>query len=217
MIPLLVLIGTIVVIAVSAPVILILRVKITGKAEKEDRFNWWLPFIAAVGAIILFVPIMIYDFDIDEMLYIFIALPIISVIFLVVAILKKGLHRLTVLSMLIVYIAVSLSLFKYSNELRWTTRWTLWSKDYKANVLAQPNPTNEELKHIEWDGWGWGGNDTVVYLVFDPTDSLAVAAKSHSSGKFSGIPCEVDRVHRLESHYYTVLFYTDTGWNSCTY
>jgi hypothetical protein len=117
--------------------------------------------------------------------------------------------------MLVVYVAVSWGLFKNSRELHSTTQWLFSSKDYKAKVLAQLSPANGELRHIEWDGWGWGGNDTVEYLVFDPNDWLSAAANSHSSGKFRGIPCEVYRVRRLESHYYTVLFYTDTGWNSC--
>jgi hypothetical protein len=50
------------------------------------------------------------------------------------------------------------------------------------------------------------------YLVFDPGDSLSAAAASHQPGKFNGIPCEVYRVRRLESHWYTVLFYTDEDW-----
>jgi len=68
------------------------------------------------------------------------------------------------------------------------------------------------LKHIEWDGWGWGGQDTTVYLVFDPTNSLSAAAKVGQPGKFSGIPCEVFLVHRLESQWYTVQFYTNEFW-----
>jgi hypothetical protein len=91
-------------------------------------------------------------------------------------------------------------------------RWMLWSHSYKAEVLAQPNSANEELKHIEWDGWGWAGMDTTVYLVFDPTDALSQAASSRQPGKYSGIPCEVFLVRRLESRWYTVWFYTNYEW-----
>ena len=73
------------------------------KAARRDRFNWRLPFYAAIGALILFVPIMIYDNDVGEMLYIFVAAPAISFIFLVVAIRKKQLRGLSVLSMLVGY------------------------------------------------------------------------------------------------------------------
>ena len=91
-------------------------------------------------------------------------------------------------------------------------RWLVWSRSYKAEVLAQPDSANKELKHIEWDGWGWAGMDTTVYLVFDPTDSLSQAANSHHSGKYSGIPCEVHLVRRLEDKWYTVQFYTNYDW-----
>lgn len=93
-----------------------------------------------------------------------------------------------------------------------TTKWLLLSRGYKVEVLAQPDSTNGELKHVEWDGWGWAGMDTVVYLVFDPTDSLSPAASSHQPGKYRGIPCEVFLVRRLESHWYTVWFYTNYEW-----
>ena len=66
---------------------------------------------------------------------------------------------------------------------------------------------------MEWEATGFAGVANItVYLVFDPTDSLAVAAKSHSPGKFTGLPCEVLSVLRLESHWYSVLFYTDEAW-----
>lgn len=82
----------------------------------------------------------------------------------------------------------------------------------KAKVLAQPNGTNGELKHVEWDSWGWGGENTTVYLVFDPADALSQAALSHQSGKYNDIPCKADLVRRLESHWYTVRFFTNDLW-----
>jgi hypothetical protein len=186
------------------------------QTAERDRFDWRLAFYAPVGALILFVPIMIYGIDIVEMLYLFVAVPTISIILLVVAIRQKGVRRLVVLSILVVYWAVSWGLFKNSRELRTTTRWLLWSKGYKTEVLAQPDSANGALKHIEWDGWGFpGAGNTVVYLAFDPNDSLSTAARIRSPGKFDGIPCEVYGVRRLESHYYLVLFYTDTDWGHC--
>ncbi len=190
------------------------------KANGNDRFSWWLPLVAAIGGFVLFVPIMIYGIDIVEMFYIFAVVPIVSLILLIFAIVsasrKKLLRSLSILSMLCIYCAVSWLLFKNSHELHTRSRWDLKSREYKAEVLEQQNPSNGEFKHIEWDGWGWGGNDTVEYLVFDPNNSLAIAAANHISGKFSGIPCEVPLVRRLESHWYTVLFYTDETWDNCT-
>ena len=55
--------------------------------------------------------------------------------------------------------------------------WRIGSRRYKAKVLAEPASANGEFRHIEWDGWGWAGQDTTEYLVFDPTDALSVAAE----------------------------------------
>jgi hypothetical protein len=187
------------------------------KETTRNSFDWRFPPYGAVGALILLVPTIIDGTRIVGALYFFVAIPIIILILLVVAMSKKGLRRLAVLSMLVAYLAFSWGLLRNSDELRTTSRWLLWSKEYKSKVLAQPDSANGALKHIEWDGWGFpGAGDTVVYLVFDPDDSLSAAAKTGSSGKFSGIPCEVPRVRRLESHYYSVLFYTDTDWGNCS-
>jgi hypothetical protein len=184
--------------------------------DRREQFDWRLPLYAAVAALILFVPLLIGGLDILEMPYIFVAVPIFTLALLIAAVRKKGARRLTLLGVAIVYAVVSWGLFRNSRELRTTGRWLLWSKEYKAKVLSQPTPSNEALRHIEWDGWGYAGvGNTIVYLVFDPNDSLLAAAKTHSSGKFGGLPCEVARVRRLEKNYYTVLFYTDTEWDSC--
>jgi hypothetical protein len=102
-------------------------------------------------------------------------------------------------------------MFGYPRAINYV-RWLVWSRSYKAAVLAEPNSPNEELKHIEWDGWGWGGEDTTVYLVFDPSDSLSAASQEHRAGKFNGIPCEVPLVERREQNWYVVWFYTDERW-----
>jgi hypothetical protein len=96
------------------------------------------------------------------------------------------------------------------------TRWLFHSNQYKARVLSERRESNGLLRHVEWDGWGFAGNDTVVYLVFDPVDVLSTAANRAAPGKYPGLPCEVARVKRLSQHWYTVQFYTDTDWNHCT-
>jgi len=113
----------------------------------------------------------------------------------------------SIVASLVIAAAVASSFY----SIRTAAKWSMWSQRYKSEVLAQPE-TARELKHIEWDGWGWAGQDTNVYLVFDSTDSLSVAAATHAPGKFNGIPCEVARVHQLESHWYTVQFYTNEFW-----
>jgi hypothetical protein len=187
---------------------------------RRDRCDWRLSLYAAVGALIFFVPVMVWGGDFLEFLYMLVVVPIVSVSVLVFvaleAVRKNRLRSVAILSMLVVYCAVSWGLFRNSFELHTIARWLFWSKDYKARLLAEPDSADGLLKHIEWDGWGFGGSDTVAYVVFDPNDSLSKAAKSRSPEKVSGLPCKAWRVRRLENHYYTVLFYTDTDWSHCS-
>lgn len=84
------------------------------------------------------------------------------------------------------------------------------------NIVIDGVGLSGQLKHIEWDGWGGTPvGDWTVYLVFDPTDSLSAAARSRSSGRFSGIPCDVDEVRRLESHWYLVTLAMNEWWEQC--
>jgi hypothetical protein len=186
------------------------------KAATLDRFNWRLLLYAAVAGLIFSLAAGICG-GIVELLYFFVAAPIVSLVVLVVAARRKGLQRLSAVSTVAVYCAVSWVGLTNSGNVRTAGRWFLWSKAYKAEVLAQPDSVNGELRHIEWDGWGFpGAGDTVVYLVFDPRESLSAAAKSHSHGKFIGIPCDVPLVRRLENQWYVVVFYTDTSWGLCS-
>jgi len=185
------------------------------KTADGHRLNWLLPLYAVVGTFIVFIPVAISDPpDMWLILYTLLVAPIITLSLLITTVLKKG-RRLSILSMLGLYLAISALLVVNHSAVRDAARWLLWSRDYKSKVLAQPESTNGELKHVEWDGWGWAGMDTTVFLVFDPTDSLRAAAKSHRAGKFGGVPCEVPLVRRLESHWYSVRFYTDQVWSGC--
>src|SRR5690349_500967 len=102
-------------------------------------------------------------------------------------------HRSKRLLALSVFVVIAFVLVWNFSEAKTNARWLLLSRRYKSAVYAQPTPTGGEFKHIEWDGWGWGGQDTTVYLVFDQANSLSLAASTHLSGKFVGIPCEVPK------------------------
>lgn len=190
-----------------------------GKRAKPDRFNWHLPLYAAVGALVALLPELIHGADFWGILGFFVIIPILSFVGLVaIAAVIRGQPRrsLAIVSAMVAFCAVVGVLEGYEFKTRNEVRWLFKSKDYKAQVLAQSVPANGELKHIEWDGWGFpGAGDSVVYLVFDPNDSLAAAASSRRPGKFNRIPCEVPEVRRLERNWYTVLFYTDTSWGHC--
>lgn len=187
----------------------------------EDRFNWRLQFyVAGCGLIAVLLIELCYAFDMLGIVYFFVLAPLIVLIMLGIAIAsavgKRTKRSLSILLAMTLYCGSSWLLWRSFMDVRPAERWLLHSRTYKAEVLAQPNPKNGELQHMEWDGWGFAGNDTVVYLVYDPKDSLVPAARSHSSGNFKGIPCEVVRVRRLESHWYSVLFYTEADWDHCT-
>jgi hypothetical protein len=74
-------------------------------------------------------------------------------------------------------------------SIRSAAKWFMWSQSYKREVLAQSGGTAGELKHIEWDGWGFpGAGDTTVYLVYDPTDSSRRRPKAISPANLLAFP-----------------------------
>jgi O-antigen ligase len=191
--------------------------------SNASPFSWRLPSIAALLAFVVFISLTVCQSDTALFTYLFLVGPIlvlVSIWLIAYIITGKGRpKRLTLLSTLAIIWVLTPILFlvhlKYQFAIRTTARWLVWSRDYKEKVLAQPASANGDLRHAEWDGWGWGGNDTVAFLVFDPTDSLSAAALNHQSGKYAGIPCKVPSVSRLESRWYTVVFYTDQNWGDC--
>jgi hypothetical protein len=180
----------------------------------RERFNWRLPLYTAFVTIVACLLDAFAEFDgvLYFLLVVFVSLSLFALL-LFAAIGKQPRRCVSILSILAVYSILSFIVFRNHYAIRNTARWSLLSRRYKAEILAQSDPANGELKHIEWDGWGFpGAGDTTVYLVFDPTDSLAAAADRHQPGKFAGIPCKVPRVSRLENRWYAVLFYTDERW-----
>ena len=182
--------------------------------------SWWVLVCVALGATALNFPIVISGgFDLGEIVYLFLGVPVVSlvvaIVVLIAALRRKRAPSVSVFLSFPVYWVISWMLFANVHPIRDHYRWLLESKRYKAELFAQPEPGDDELRHIDWDGWGWAGMDTNVYIVFDPSDSLAAAARSHAAGKFKGVPCEVPRVRRLERDWYSVEFYTDTGWGQC--
>jgi hypothetical protein len=143
----------------------------------------------------------------------------ILVLLLMVAISKRTRQSLSILLAAVAFLFAAGAMLKTQEGLRPSLRWGLWSRRLKAQVLAQPSAPNEELKHIEWDGWGGAPvGDWTAYIVYDPTDSLAVEAKAERSGSYKrikGIPCEVDSVRRLEAHWYSVVLGMNEWWDRC--
>jgi hypothetical protein len=180
--------------------------------DKCDRFDWRLPLFAAVGTLIAYLPITALTNDIGWLLYSFAVSPLVAIVMVGIAIANKGGRRLAVLSMLATYGVVSGAILSNYSDARSEGRWLIHSRQYKAEVLAQPLPPNGRLRHINWDGWGMAGQDTEIYLTYDPSDSLS--HEDPARGKFGSLRCDVWRVQRLENHWYAVTFFTDEGWES---
>lgn len=184
--------------------------------NKRSPLGWRTLGYAVLGPVLVLLPLLISPNA--DALYLFVVMPgvlLIGICLLIYAAIRK---KLPVALMVATFWAVSVLLFVYNFQIRTFTRWFLWSGRYKNKVLAQPASVNGSLKHIEWDGWGWGGQDFSVFLVFDPADSLSVPARSRQSGKLNGIPCEVSDVRRMDSQWYIVFFdgYVDqSSWDSC--
>lgn len=197
----------------------------TETTTEPRRFTWILPLCAALVVVVAYLAMALWAVDAEffaSVLFIAPALILVTIALIVYALIvrKNRQNCLTLLATVAALWVTTVAMFmlagKYDFAIRTNARWLIWSRDYKAEVLAQPRSINGDFKHVEWDGWGFAGaGDTTVYLVFDPSDSLSAAAKNHRVGKFDGIPCAVPAVNRLEDHWYTVLFYTNEDWNDC--
>lgn len=207
-------IAILVVISIAVSALVAFRSR-NGTIESKGQFDWVLVLRVVVCTSIVFVSLVVYSSYARFLYFLFFA-PIFMVCLVIVvddAARKRRRQSLSMLLTLAALLGTSWVLLRSEGTLRPSIRWLLWSHRFKAEVLAQPAPVNGGLRHMESEATGFAGvaNNT-VYLVFDPTDSLAMAAKRHSPGKFSGLPCEVFRVLCLESHWYSVAFYTDEEW-----
>jgi hypothetical protein len=205
-------------VSIFASVLIALRGRNNSSAS-QDRILWWLPLSLVLGAAVLLLSLMIRSSDAPLLYILFIAPVVCFACFLwllAAAIRKKPRQCLSVLLAVIGFVGISWSLDRSEDTLRPFLRWLFWSRQYKAELMTQPEPVSGELKHFVWDTWGFVPSGfNVTYLVFDPADSLANAAKSKMPRRFGGIPCEVPSVFRLEKQWYAVRFYTDEDWRNC--
>ena len=208
---------TSVVALVSATILIVFRYRL--EPARRDQLIWWLPLAAVITSAGVFLFLMVRSAN-DSVLFIVLIAPIVCFIvllsLLVAAILKRPRLCLSLLLALVGFVAISWSLERNEETLRPFIRWHLWSRHYKTELMTQPNPTDGNLKHMEWDAWGFVPSGfNVTYLVFDASDSLATAASARVPGRFGGIPCAVPRVFRLEKQWYGVRFYTNEDWRNC--
>jgi len=179
----------------------------------------WFPLSGAAVGIALYLPLMMFCEDWSTFLYVAICVPMLTVgggvVLLAWTIWKRRFPNFWMISTLPAYWVVTLLLVVNTNELQLHARWLFHSASYKAQLMSLPQRNKDELRHLEWEDWGWIGSHTTGYLVFDPSDTLSAAARHENSQKQIGLPCEVAGVQRLERQWYEVVFYTDTDWDSC--
>lgn len=185
------------------------------KAFIKDSFaSQCAMWIAGCGALAL-LPLTFSSSDLSVVFYTVATVPIVCLYLLTLSFRYRGKQRVAGLSAFAAFIIFTAVLMTHFADIRDAVRWFAYGRVLKAEVLAETDLTDTSLRHVEWEGWGFAGNDTTVYLVFDPKDTLAAAAKDRSSGKFGELPCEVYRVRQRENEWYTVQFYTNTDWESC--
>ena len=184
------------------------------KSKLRRFFRPWVWFGAALAACAVFVPMAVFGSAFAVLVYLYLFLPLGLSVALAVGLVVARRHAASILAATVVFCGVTWLLFQNADAVKNTARWHLYGQSYRRQALAEPEQPGQ-LKHVVWDGWGVAGMDTTVYLVFDPSNSLAAGAKSHAAGKFAGIPCPVPSVRRLASEWYAVEFYTDETWNRC--
>jgi hypothetical protein len=160
-------------------------------------------------ALIVFIPLIIRQNGVD-IFYVFLVIPALLVFGVGILIYAAFHKNLRVASMLLIFWAASAFFLLHSTDIRTAFRWLLWSREYKRQVVAQTDSPNGDFKHIEWDGWGFAGMGSSVFLVFDPSDRLRATERSYQPRKAVISECEgiESVVHRLENHWFIV---------TCTY
>lgn len=174
----------------------------------------WLWCAAALAACAGFVPVAVFGSAFAELLYLYLLLPLALGSALLVGVVLEKRHAVSILTAVVVFAAVTWFLFNSTDAVQNTARWSLYRGTYQQRVLAE-EPQAGQMKHTVWSAWGLADSKTVVYLVYDPANSLEEAAGEHAAGKFAGIPCRVPQVSRLASQWYAVEFYANQSWKDC--
>lgn len=175
---------------------------------------WRIPLytILLAGAVLL--PLDVGWPDISFLVNFFFVGPMLllaTVVFLIyvaVQSVRSRLKRTLTLSLLAGLIGVwgvGILLEVNGQRIRDDGRWLIYSREYKALVLSQPNPPNGHLKYIAWDSWGMFAQDSDEFLVYDPADSLA-KLNAPDPGITNGVDVGQFVARRLENHWYLVTY-----------
>ena len=199
--------------------------KTSESARSYWRHNWYL-WAITIGWVAFWIWIVtaggmdaVFSVGIIVFLPVF-SISLLLIVWLIAEVISGNHHdAVPILKSLAISIGFPMLLFFYERQhplaLHEAVEWLSSSREDKTEVLAEKVSATGEFKHILWDSSGPSFATTTIYLVFDPSDSLAGAAKSHESGKFAGLPCKVYEVRRLESRWYATVFYLGEDWDQC--
>ena len=187
----------------------------SGTTGGAQTINWKLPLLTAIATGMVLILLMVSSENVI-VLDIYLFAPIVSAVFVVLlvsaAVRRKKTEFLSLLLAFGAFLGVSGELVRNEDAVRDHVRWLLWSRTLKAQVLAQQDPPNGDLKHMEWESKGWANiSYTTAYLIYDPADSLST---QNSSDDLKGLVCRVPLI-RLEKRWYSVRFYSDQTWSDC--
>jgi hypothetical protein len=189
--------------------------KVLKNVFDKSHFTRWFPICIAVCSALALFPLTFSSSDLSVIFYAFVTVPLVCLLLCILAFKSRGTQRIAMFSTFAAFLIFTGMLITHFLAMRDAVRWFAYGRVLKWEVLQQPEPMDASLRHVEWEGWGFAGSDTTVYLVFDPKNALATAAKNRTSGKLGALPCEVYRIRQRESQWYTVQFYTQTDWDYC--
>jgi hypothetical protein len=173
----------------------------------------WLPlFGSVVAAICCWTPFLyLKSFDFESLFYLAFLLLITLALGLIVILrrifYKKWVKHYTWIAV-VTFVCVSFAMSHSETHLRPWARWLIASSSYKSQVIAQPITDPSGIRFIEWDGWGWAGMDTNVYLIYDPSDTLKFGAHKVQGKKSVEITEKAQFIQRLEHNWYSATLFT---------
>jgi hypothetical protein len=174
---------------------------------------WLSVFGGAVVAIGCYTPFLyLRSFDIESLIYLAVLL-LIALAFGLYVILRGFISKKWVKPRiwlaLAVFLGITFAMSCSETRLRPWARWLIFSNTYKSQVLAQTVASQNDLRFIQWDGWGWAGMETNVYLIYDPSDKLKVRTNGVLRKKSVEITEKSQFIQRLEHNWYSATLYTD--------
>jgi hypothetical protein len=178
---------------------------------------WGCLPLGALAGFILYIPFLyLKSFDLESIGYILVLI-LLAIMLSVGVVLRRFFTKHWTSPRLVLvalgFLGASVLMFLSTQHLRPWARWLVGSGHFKQEVQLQPANPRTGIRFMEWDGWGFAGSDTIVFLVFDPTDMLGEGLRKHTPSRFAEFAQHVWFYERLERCWYSVTFYTNDPWD----